>query len=99
MIFWCFFFFFFFSWGSGKFHLCLVYLHVFRLGFSKVATCELNLFFCFSRKRKSRSRAVDKTLAKWKENQIHLDSKPIRKIQGIGSKKGCMKGKGGPENS
>jgi hypothetical protein len=69
------------------------------LGFSKVATCELNLFFCFSRKRKSRSRAVDETLAKWKENQIQLDSKPIRKIQGIGSKKGCMKGKGGPENS
>jgi hypothetical protein len=69
-----------------------------------VATCELNLFFCFSRKRKSRSRAegsmsVDETLAKWKENQIQLDSKPIRKIQGIGSKKGCMKGKGGPENS
>jgi EREBP-like factor len=28
-----------------------------------------------------------------------VDSKPIRKIQGIGSKKGCMKGKGGPENS
>jgi EREBP-like factor len=64
-----------------------------------VATCELNLFFCFSRKRKSRSRAVDETLAKWKEDQIQLDSKPIRKIQGIGSKKGCMKGKGGPENS
>ncbi|KAE8056252.1 hypothetical protein FH972_013040 [Carpinus fangiana] len=69
------------------------------LGFSKVATCELNLLFCFSRKRKSRSSAVDETLAKWKENQIQLDSKPIRKIQGIGSKKGCMKGKGGPENS
>jgi EREBP-like factor len=66
-------------------------------------TCELNMFFCFSRKRKSRSRAegsmsVDETLAKWKESQIQLDSKPILKIQGIGSKKGCMKGKGGPQN-
>ncbi|XP_059448392.1 dehydration-responsive element-binding protein 2A-like [Corylus avellana] len=53
-----------------------------------------------TRKRKSRSRmSVDETLAKWKENQIQLESKPILKIQGIGSKKGCMKGKGGPENS
>jgi hypothetical protein len=43
--------------------------------------------------------SVDETLAKWKESQIQLDSKPILKIQGIGSKKGCMKGKGGPENS
>jgi hypothetical protein len=43
--------------------------------------------------------SVDETLAKWKESQIQLDSKPFRKIQGIGSKKGCMKGKGGPENS
>jgi hypothetical protein len=43
--------------------------------------------------------SVDETLAKWKESQIQLDSKPILKIQGIGSKKGCMKGKGGPQNS
>jgi hypothetical protein len=48
--------------------------------------------------------SVVETLAKWKENQTQLDScnvdtKPIRKVQGIGSKKGCMKGKGGPENS
>jgi EREBP-like factor len=68
-----------------------------------MATCELNLFFCFFRKRKSCSRAdsaegsmsVVETLAKWKENQ----TRSILKVQAIGLKKGCMKGKGGPENS
>lgn len=44
------------------------------------------------------------TLAKWKEYNDQLDShneegKPIRKVPAKGSKKGCMKGKGGPENS
>jgi len=42
-----------------------------------MATCELNLFICFFKKRKSYSRAdsvkgsmsVVETLAKWKENQ------------------------------
>ncbi|KAI3751254.1 hypothetical protein L2E82_22302 [Cichorium intybus] len=62
-----------------------------------------------SRKRKSRSRrdgpkGVAETLAKWKEynNKIEkLDekAKPARKVPAKGSKKGCMKGKGGPENS
>ncbi|XP_059446331.1 dehydration-responsive element-binding protein 2A-like [Corylus avellana] len=62
-----------------------------------------------SRKRKSRSRqdatlSVAETLAKWEERNAQLEScnneiKSVRKAPGIGSKKGCMKGKGGPENS
>jgi EREBP-like factor len=36
---------------------------------------------------------------KWKKNQTQLDSKPIHKVQAIGSKKGCINGKGGPQNS
>ncbi|KAF5444237.1 hypothetical protein F2P56_036726 [Juglans regia] len=59
-----------------------------------------------TRKRKSRSGqgglSVAETLAKWKEKNAQLDSrndKSIRKGPAIGSKKGCMKGKGGPENS
>lgn len=63
----------------------------------------------YSRKRKSRSRrngskSVSETLAKWKEYNDKLDSsddgtKSIRKVPAKGSKKGCMKGKGGPDNS
>ncbi|XP_027329155.1 dehydration-responsive element-binding protein 2A-like [Abrus precatorius] len=61
-----------------------------------------------SRKRKSRSRgdgskSVAETLAKWKEYNEHLyskdDARPTRKAPAKGSKKGCMKGKGGPQNS
>ncbi|KAI9102151.1 hypothetical protein K1719_023661 [Acacia pycnantha] len=62
-----------------------------------------------SRKRKSRSRrdgskSVAETLAKWKEYNEHLESskgggKPTRRAPAKGSKKGCMKGKGGPDNS
>ncbi|OIT19664.1 PREDICTED: dehydration-responsive element-binding protein 2C-like [Nicotiana attenuata] len=62
-----------------------------------------------SRKRKSRGRKdgtknVEETLAKWKEYNQKLDcvdaeGKPVRKVPAKGSKKGCMKGKGGPENS
>ncbi|KAK7300480.1 hypothetical protein RJT34_11324 [Clitoria ternatea] len=63
-----------------------------------------------SRKRKSRSRgdgsrSVAETIAKWKEYNEHLYSgkedngKPTRKAPAKGSKKGCMKGKGGPQNS
>ncbi|KAL0299336.1 UNVERIFIED_CONTAM: Dehydration-responsive element-binding protein 2A, partial [Sesamum radiatum] len=60
----------------------------------------------YTRKRKSRSRrsgtkSVAETLAKWKEYNTTLDSdnKMVRKAPAKGSKKGCMKGKGGPENS
>jgi EREBP-like factor len=58
-----------------------------------------------SRKRKSRGDGyVAETLAKWKEYNAQLESdsdttKPARKVPAKGSKKGCMKGKGGPENS
>nr|WAK85982.1 transcription factor ERF21 [Nothapodytes nimmoniana] len=61
-----------------------------------------------SKKRKSRSRrdgsSVAETIAKWKEFNGKLDSlndeeRPERKVAAKGSKKGCMKGKGGPENA
>lgn len=50
------------------------------------------------------SKSLAKILAKWKEYNAQIDSssdadKPIRKVPAKGSKKGCMKGKGGPENS
>lgn len=60
------------------------------------------------RKRKSRSRrdrsTVAETLAKWKAynecvNSCNDGGKPVRKAPAKGSKKGCMKGKGGPLNS
>ncbi|GLT31521.1 hypothetical protein SLA2020_062530 [Shorea laevis] len=62
----------------------------------------------FARKRKSRSRrdgiSVAETLEKWKEYNQKLgtcddEGKPVRKAPAKGSKKGCMKGKGGPDNS
>ncbi|MFS7961085.1 putative transcription factor AP2-EREBP family [Helianthus anomalus] len=59
-----------------------------------------------SKKRKTRSRKeapekVAATLAKWIEyNKANEDGKAkTRKAPAKGSKKGCMKGKGGPENS
>lgn len=59
------------------------------------------------RKRKSRrgrDGTVALTLIKWKHYNEQLDSltnanKPVGKVPAKGSKKGCMKGKGGPENS
>lgn len=68
----------------------------------------IHLPFDSTRKRKTRSRrdgnSVAETLAKWKEYNNRLDSgsdegKPLRKVPAKGSKKGCMKGKGGPDNS
>ncbi|XP_052184365.1 dehydration-responsive element-binding protein 2C-like isoform X1 [Diospyros lotus] len=63
----------------------------------------------YTRKRKSRSRrdgskSVAETLAKWKEYNEKLHSsddgpKQPRKAPAKGSKKGCMRGKGGPDNS
>lgn len=63
----------------------------------------------YSRKRKLRSRAegsksVAETLAMWKDYNDRLDSldgkgELTRKAPAKGSKKGCMKGKGGPQNS
>ncbi|KAL8539301.1 hypothetical protein ACS0TY_001070 [Phlomoides rotata] len=64
----------------------------------------------YSRKRKSRSRksgtkSVAEVLEKWKAYNTKLESlvideeKPVRKAPAKGSKKGCMKGKGGPDNN
>ncbi|KAG8390145.1 hypothetical protein BUALT_Bualt01G0053100 [Buddleja alternifolia] len=63
----------------------------------------------YRRKRKSRLRrdgtkVISETLAKWKEYNIKLDSidngeKLARRAPAKGSRKGCMKGKGGPENA
>lgn len=75
-----------------------------------INTSNLNIMpMDYPRKRKSRSRrggpdAVAETLAKWKEYNDKLqtsngDSKPVRKVPAKGSKKGCMKGKGGPQNT
>ncbi|KAL5573193.1 hypothetical protein UlMin_022790 [Ulmus minor] len=57
-----------------------------------------------SHTRRNGSKSVAETLAKWKEYNDSLeasneDSKPIQRVPAKGSKKGCMKGKGGPENS
>lgn len=56
-----------------------------------------------SRRRKDGTKNVAETLTKWKEYNMKLESsnnigKPKRKAPAKGSKKGCMKGKGGPEN-
>lgn len=61
------------------------------------------------RKRKSRSgrdgSSVAETLIRWKRYNEQLDSRrdvnqpTVLKVPAKGSKKGCMKGKGGPENS
>nr|GMD01270.1 dehydration-responsive element-binding protein 2A-like [Ipomoea batatas]GMD52999.1 dehydration-responsive element-binding protein 2A-like [Ipomoea batatas] len=56
-----------------------------------------------TRKRKDGPKNVAETLAKWKEYNEKLDfmeegGKRVRKAPAKGSKKGCMKGKGGPEN-
>lgn len=55
------------------------------------------------RKRKDGPKNVAETLAKWKEYNEKLDfmedgGMHARKAPAKGSKKGCMKGKGGPEN-
>ncbi|KAB8903393.1 hypothetical protein FH972_026799 [Carpinus fangiana] len=70
---------------------------------------SMSLSFSSCRKRKSQNRqdttlSVAETLAKWEEHNAQMEScnnkkKTARKAPGIGSKKGCMKGKGGPENS
>ncbi|KAJ6803718.1 dehydration-responsive element-binding protein 2B-like [Iris pallida] len=53
------------------------------------------------RKRCSGLDSVEQTIAKWKEQNMQLDRNrtSIRKVQANGSRKGCMRGKGGPENS
>ncbi|GER46614.1 transcription factor [Striga asiatica] len=54
-----------------------------------------------SRCRKTGDLSVAQILEKWKEYNTNLDkgSKPFRKVPAKGSRKGCMKGKGGPDNA
>ncbi|CAI9110989.1 OLC1v1011119C1 [Oldenlandia corymbosa var. corymbosa] len=57
-----------------------------------------------SRRKGDASKHVAETLAKWKDYFDKLEStrgngELVRKAPGRGSKKGCMKGKGGPENA
>uniref|UniRef100_A0A1D1XX05 Dehydration-responsive element-binding protein 2A n=1 Tax=Anthurium amnicola TaxID=1678845 RepID=A0A1D1XX05_9ARAE len=56
-----------------------------------------------TRSRRNGSKTISETLARWKELNSQLDNcedgdKQIRKVPAKGSKKGCMRGKGGPEN-
>ncbi|KAK9742298.1 hypothetical protein RND81_03G162400 [Saponaria officinalis] len=58
------------------------------------------------RRRRDGSVSVADTIAKWKKlnsgldlGPTHVNGKPVRRPPAKGSKKGCMKGKGGPENS
>ncbi|KAB5544408.1 hypothetical protein DKX38_012520 [Salix brachista] len=57
------------------------------------------------KRKRASNKSVAMTLQKWKDYNEYLDaqgdggSKPARKAPAKGSKKGCMKGKGGPENS
>ncbi|GLT54526.1 hypothetical protein SLA2020_277180 [Shorea laevis] len=55
-----------------------------------------------SQKTRSGCDSVEKTLAKWRKLSDELDSgkdgEVVRKVPAKGSKKGCMRGKGGPEN-
>ncbi|THU56916.1 hypothetical protein C4D60_Mb11t22250 [Musa balbisiana] len=55
------------------------------------------------RRGRNGSHTVAETIARWKEHSRQVDcsmdgEKPIRKPPARGSKKGCMRGKGGPEN-
>uniref|UniRef100_A0A7N0THG8 AP2/ERF domain-containing protein n=1 Tax=Kalanchoe fedtschenkoi TaxID=63787 RepID=A0A7N0THG8_KALFE len=51
-------------------------------------------------RKRTGTKPVAETIAKWKQYNKKLDSEgnPIRRVPAKGSKKGCMKGKGGPEN-
>ncbi|XP_075642664.1 uncharacterized protein LOC142614026 [Castanea sativa] len=52
------------------------------------------------RKRKGDGVSVAETLAKWRDYnaQVESSAKRAHKLPALGTKKGCMKGKGGPEN-
>ncbi|KAL6533070.1 Dehydration-responsive element-binding protein [Orobanche minor] len=57
-----------------------------------------------TRSRKAGTESVAEILEKWRAYNAKLgflnrDTKPFQKAPAKGSKKGCMKGKGGPENS
>ncbi|XP_059669304.1 dehydration-responsive element-binding protein 2A-like [Cornus florida] len=65
---------------------------------SNIASLPLDYF---RKKKPRRSKTVAETLAEWKEHGSLGDDKgkPACRVPAKGSKKGCMKGKGGPENS
>lgn len=68
------------------------------------STTELESIETERESRKERSPSVADTLAKWKDyngrlEHLNINEKPERKAPAKGSKKGCMKGKGGPENA
>ncbi|KAK9984864.1 hypothetical protein SO802_034389 [Lithocarpus litseifolius] len=69
--------------------------------------CDQGVAMESSKKRKSGGNgmfvSVAETLAKWRDYNAQLESsgvkvKHARKLPAMGSKKGCMKGKGGSEN-
>ncbi|KAL2328311.1 hypothetical protein Fmac_021738 [Flemingia macrophylla] len=80
-------------------------LHSLKVHFSSMvrsSTCMHKLVK--NHNKGDESKSLTDTLARWKEYNAWLESsdeaeKPVRKIPAKGSKKGCMKGKGGPENS
>lgn len=52
-----------------------------------------------SRRRRRAAEPVDTTLSRWvKEEEAEEGLKRTRRVQAKGSRKGCMRGKGGPEN-
>nr|VDD52950.1 unnamed protein product [Brassica oleracea] len=82
------------------------YMITLQMELKKMAIYEQTGTDTSSKKRKSRARAdgtaVADRLKKWKEYNDIIDegeNRPRRKVPAKGSKKGCMKGKGGPENT
>ncbi|CAH8334817.1 unnamed protein product [Eruca vesicaria subsp. sativa] len=53
-----------------------------------------------SRRRRRLAEPVDTTLSRWVKDKEEEEEglKRVRRVQAKGSKKGCMRGKGGPEN-
>ncbi|KAL0720829.1 hypothetical protein Bca4012_035428 [Brassica carinata] len=51
-----------------------------------------------SRRRRRLAEPVDATLSRWVKEEEEEGLKRVRRVQAKGSKKGCMRGKGGPEN-
>ncbi|CAG7890530.1 unnamed protein product [Brassica rapa] len=81
------------------------YMITLQMELLKMAIYEQTGINTSSKKRKSRARADGTTVAdrlkKWKEYNVIADASSTkkRKVPAKGSKKGCMKGKGGPENT
>ena len=87
-----------------------VWLVIFAFIFSVIPFFyDVLIVFCpLCRKKRPRRRrdgpdSLAGTLSRWKEYNRQQDSKkdgrPKRKVPAKGSRKGCMRGKGGPENN